>query len=698
MANRIDTTKNDEALQLSIEEKNDIRHKTEFEIVNGHYKTLKLGAIANIIGGFFYVLSLYHQTNTFHLITWYILLVTASMTDILWAMRYQSPHITLEKLHEWRKVFLVIVAVLCLTWSSIGILFVSGSQEQIITLSFLLAVLICFGFSAVTDFTVASISIGCLLLPPIFYRIYIGTHTIITFGHDPAFNIGISLALLVLGFFVLITCYFGQTIVKKFFRLSFENMIYSQKLNNMNKILENRVKERTVELENSLAIVKFQASHDLLTSLPNHRSLLALMEQTIETANQSKKMFALACFSLNNIDKVNEGLGPKFRNIIVKRVAQRFNNLFEKQNNDNAIKYSITISRKDDFLILIESITHPEMISHYVEILFSILKEPLQVEEKIIKLTASIGVSIYPKDGKDINTLIMNAGSANLRASQHGGNNIEIYHSNNNADLLRQLDIESQLDNALKNHEFVLQYQPVIDAQSGKVSSAEALIRWESPTLGMLSPNEFIHLAEMNGMIVPIGLWVFKTACHELKKWHDHGFKDIKMAINLSYKQLQHKNIVTELKQIITQSNIDPRFIELELLERQAFLSDAIPVINNLKSLGISISIDDFGTGYSALSSLKFFLVDKIKIDKTFVQDIATNSDSRNIIINTISLAKGMHASVAAEGVETEHQFHFLQSHGCDMIQGYYFSPPLDSDAFLNLLNNPAALATKIHP
>lgn len=686
MANGIELKSIQGNTDLNEPEKKEIETKIDFEIVNGHYKTLKIGSIANVIGGFFYVFFIFGQVNTKILLTWYLVLITASFADILWARQYESSEITLRTLHAWRKGFLPIIAVLCLTWGSIGILFVNGSnQQQIITLAFLLAVLISFGFTTITDFTLALISISCLLVPTILYRISIGIHSIVTLGHDKDFSIGISLALWVLGMFLIVVSYMGKNVVRKFFRLNFEINIFSRKIANMNKILEKRVKERTAELESSLTLVKFQATHDLLTQLPNSRSLIDYLENTLERAARDKSMFAVIIFSLNGMTKILDGLGPQACDIIITRVAQRFNTLFATQANSNIF---VTISRRDEFVLVLNPIANEKEIEITINELFSILKDPFHLENQTIKLSASVGLSIYPKDGFDVNTIMMNADIAKIRAGERGGNSYNFYDAIQNANLLRQIDIEYQMHNTIKNKELKLHYQPIIDVDQNKIVCVEALIRWFNPKLGLLMPDEFIHIAETNGMIVPIGLWVFKTACKQLVEWHQKGFTDLKISINLSYRQLLQKHVVAKLIDILAQTKLSPHYVELELLERDTFQHDAIPILNQLKGLGVTISIDDFGTGYSALSSLKLIQIDKIKIDKSFVQDITTNSDSRNIVITTISLASGMNTLVVAEGVETKEQLKFLQSHGCHLIQGFYFSKPVDGDAFLAILKN----------
>lgn len=676
--------------RLSAREKEEIEHKIDDEIVRSHHSMLKLGAIANIMGGFFYVLFLYKhlgpdQRNDLSI--WYFVLVTSNIINMFWAMRFEADSMQTQ-LYVWRRVFLFILPVICLTWGSIGILFyTNGAQYQFITLVFLLAVLISFTFSTVMEFTIAAISISCLLLPTISYQIYLGIHDFLYAVVSPALNFGVTAAFVVLGIFMLGSCYIGNNLIRKYFRVSFENELLSSKLGKVNEFLEKRVKERTHELEKSLKLVKYQATHDLLTELPNKMLLQEYLHTAIDDAIKNKHKFAVVWITINEIKRINEALGPQTSEVIIKRISQRLQNTFNKEPNkgERLPRYSVTISREDVFIVLIHPIK-PEEIDAKVKFLFSLLKDPVIVENHPVHLTASIGVSVYPRDGLDANSLIMHANSAALHAEQYGGNSIFVYEAGIDSDYTRKLNIESMLHNALQNHEFKVEYQPLIDLKTAKICGMEALIRWYNPTLGKLSPDEFIPIAEANGTIIAIGEWILRTACKQTAQWHAKGFTNLQVSVNLSAKQLQQKGIAQNISSILINSNLKPQYLKLELTESKAFRDDVIPIINEIHSLGISLSIDDFGTGYSAFSRLKLFDINQIKIDKSFINDIITNNDSREIVLNTIALGKRMNIKVVAEGVETVEQVDFLRQHGCDIIQGYYFSRPLDPDAFTNLL------------
>jgi diguanylate cyclase (GGDEF)-like protein len=664
-------------LLLTHSEESEIAQKVEFEITKLHYDMVTLGGLTNIISGLVFTCIFLNQGNLLLLFGWYSALVLTNVVNILWAKHHP---LTVEGLRAWRKIFNYIFAFLCLTWGSIGIFFASGDAHyQLYTNVFLLAVLIGFSFSTAIDFTLAPIGISCLLLPTVVFRIYQGVTDLITTGTDNNLNFGTSIVLFVLGSFLLIVCYIGSKLIKKFFTLSFINVTLSQKLENVNKFLEQRVTERTGELEKSLTLVKYQATHDLLTGLPNSRLLAEEIEKTIKSTRENNNNFGFITFSINELEKIVDGLGHQAGEQVLITTAQRL------QNNGGTTT-SVFISRKDTFVILLNQILNLEQIEQETKKLFSILDEPVFIENKPIKLTASIGISIYPQDGTNVKSLFMNADAAMLRAKQHGGNSFNIYKSEINAEIAKSLELETYLHAAIKNNEFILQYQPVVNALTGQVLGAEALVRWKSPKFGMVPPDKFISLAESNGVIIPLGEWVLRTACKQMHAWHQKGFPSLKIAVNLSAKQLQQDNFVSLVTKVLEETQFNPKYLELELTESAVFLSKTILVFSNLKKMGLCLVIDDFGTGFSGLSNIKLFDIDKLKIDKSFVNDLLTNADSRTIVTNTISLAKKLKIPITAEGVETKEQLKFLQKQNCDFIQGYYFSKPLDPDAFFDFI------------
>lgn len=675
---------------LASNEITQIESNVSHELHSTQCKMVKIGGLLNSLTAASIVWFLYSHVNHTLLITWLFAIVLSNCINISFAYYYQHKRIPPDKISPWRIKYHIILAILSLAWGFIGIIYPSGDLTyQIYTISFLLIGLVGFGFGTITDFTASLISITCLAAPSIFYRLYLAFHSAISAGSDPNLNIAFSSSLLILSIFLVITCYLGYKLITRFFRLNFINMFLTKKLENINKILEERVKERTVELEASLKHATYLATHDVLTNLPNRRLLLVSMKSAMRLANKDQKSFAITFFSINEVEKINDAFGHKIGDYVIQTVAQRLQKALDiAKEKFPQIDFYLTLSRKDEFVILIYPTSHTEEIEKISHILFSTLEQFLKTKHHSIKLTACIGTSFYPKDGRDIKSLLMNADAAMFRGKKQGGNALNIYKPEINADISKQLEMETDLHNAIKNDEFLLHYQPFIDLKTGKICGMEALLRWHHPTLGFIPPTIFIQLAEANGMIIPLGDWVLQTACTQVKAWIKQGFTDLKIAVNLSAKQLQEKNFVQKIINLLDEIDLNPSNIELELTETEAFKDQMIPILKQLKSIGFDLSIDDFGTGFSGLSNLKLFTIDKLKIDKSFIEDIDKNEDSKTIVFNTIALAKKMKITVLAEGVETYAQLKLLSSHGCDMIQGYYFSRPIDADTFTKLLAN----------
>ena len=662
-----------------------IDKKVDSELNKILLKMIRIGGTANFLSGILVVLILSNYIPLSLLIKWATTLFILNAINIFYAFYYEHSLSHAQGVISKSNIYHFILAALCITWGSMYVLFASHNPlYQLYTTVFLLAVLLGFSFGSMPDFISSIISIICLLAPYMAFHIYFGVRSIALGNYDPNLHFGFAACLLILGIFMLVACYIGNRLIKKFLQLNFINVVLNKKLENANQFLEDRVKERTIELEKSLELVKYQATHDLLTNLPNHAYLVDAIETAIKTANTNNSLFCVIFFSLNEIDKINDGLGHRASTFTIQTITERLRKIFKVSLKN--VRYTITLSRRDEFVILLEYIRSFEEIEPLAEKIFSILEESVAIEKVALKLTGSIGISIYPRDGKNTISLLMNADAAMVSSKQWGGNKLSIYTAEINADLSNQLNLSSHLSDALKNNEFKLYYQPFIDLSTGKICGAEALIRWESPIFGLVSPTNFIYLAESNGMIIPLGEWVLRTACKQTKIWHNEGFTSFKMAINLSAKQLQQKNIIEVVADILKKINLDPKHIELELTETEAFKEEAIPVLKQFKKMGLCLSIDDFGTGYSGLKNLKLFSIDKLKIDKAFVQDINKNIESKKIVENIITLGKTMGINVLAEGVETKEELDFLRKSGCNMIQGYYFSPPIPADDFTEIL------------
>lgn len=666
----------------------DIEQQIDFELDKTHYSIIKVGAVANTLAGIFVIWILHKQTSLSLLISWYAILILINLCNIFWANHYENTKVTANDLRTWRLLMRFIVGSICLTWGSIGVIFYSADiLYQFYIVTFLQVVVLAFAFSTVIDFVTTATSLSCLVVPTAIYRFYLAVHSEISGGNNIVINIALGTSLLILGAFLIATGFIGYRLLRKSIKLSLENVALNKELENANRFLEQRVKERTQELENSLKLVTFQATHDLLTNLPNNRLLLEYLQTAMGDASNNKTNFAVACFVINEIERINDAFGHRAGDTIIKLIAKRFQNLFDDASQKiNLTKYIITLSRKDIFVILINPI-EPLEIEQKAKALFKVVEEPVYIENNNIKLTASIGVSLFPQDAQSADSILMNSDASMLYAKQRGGNELHIHQSDLSVSLQKQIELESNLHQAVKKGTFLLQYQPIIDLRNKSIVCAEALVRWRSQSLGLIPPDEFIPLAEANGLIIPLGEWLTRKACEQLHSWHKLGYRHLKMAINLSAKQLYQKNLIQTILDIINETHLKTEDIELELTEREAFQEGTLSILRSIIDSGISLAIDDFGTGYSGLSNLKLLPISKIKIDKSFIKDVVTNADSQAIVSNTINLAKKINVTVLAEGVETEEQLNFLIQHQCDLAQGYYFSRPVDPDVFLQLLS-----------
>ncbi len=407
----------------------------------------------------------------------------------------------------------------------------------------------------------------------------------------------------------------------------------------------------------------------------------------IERAARSKDQVALLFIDLDNFKNVNDSLGHPVGDELLLKVASRLRSLSRKD--DTVARIS-----GDEFVIILENIHDAQDTVVMAQKLINAFQEPLVVQGHELHITLSIGISIYPRDGDDVQTLVRNADAALYRAKAEGRNDFYYYTEELTASAVERLRIESALRNAVKNQELVLYYQPQISLDTGLIVGVEALIRWQHPELGLLMPNRFINLAEDTGLIVAVGEWVLTTACGQMRAWQQSGYDFGRVAVNVSGLQLQRGDFQKIVNDVLLLTHLDPQSLELEITEN--FIMNkpekAIAILDNLKSLGIQIAIDDFGSGYSSLSYLKRLPVDKLKIDSSFVCDIPNNADDEAIARAVVSLAKNLQLKVIAEGVETREQREFLSDQDCDEAQGYLFSKPLPPGELINLVDQSAEL------
>jgi diguanylate cyclase (GGDEF)-like protein/PAS domain S-box-containing protein len=419
--------------------------------------------------------------------------------------------------------------------------------------------------------------------------------------------------------------------------------------------------------------LKYMAFHDQLTGLLNRRSLLDNLEEEILLAEKSKNEIALLTIDLDRFKFLNDTLGHMIGDEILKKVADRLSSIQSS---------GIKVYRQggDEFILLLQKTNRGE-VARFAEKILATFTNSFYIHSQEYYITPSIGISMFPFDGSDSETLIKNADEALFRVKERGKAHYQFYRSDMNSTLNNIISLETHLRKAIEKQELALYYQPQIDLTTIKVKSFEALIRWNSPELGFISPGEFIPLAEETGLIIPIGNWVIETACKQIKSWNELGHKEIRIAINISPKQFQQTQLVETIKTMIEKYQIKPTSLEIEITEgAMGEKKEIIPILKSLKRLGVTISVDDFGTGYSSLSYLKQFPIDVLKIDQSFVRDILLNEKDAAITSTIIHLGRSLGLEVIAEGVEQAEQVEFLLKANCQKAQGFYFARPLPAE------------------
>jgi diguanylate cyclase (GGDEF)-like protein len=421
--------------------------------------------------------------------------------------------------------------------------------------------------------------------------------------------------------------------------------------------------------------VRHIAFHDDLTSLPNRLMLNQRLDQALGRHRRAGTQLASLFMDLDRFKVINDSLGHEVGDVLLRQVADRLR--AQSREGD-------TIARMggDEFVVLVENQASVSDISACARRLADELSAPYLLGEKACHVTLSIGISVFPSDGNDSQELLKAADVAMYRAKQMGRNNYQYYLPSMNVHTLERLELESDLSHALERGEFLLYYQPRVEMATGLITGTEALLRWKHPHRGLVSPLDFIPLAEETGLIVPIGEWVLATACAQNKAWQDQGPTKLSVAVNLSARQFTDPMLLPKLTRIIRASGMDPSSLELEITESAAMSHGecTIAVLENLKSMGVRIAIDDFGTGYSSLAYLKRFPIDTLKVDRSFIGDIPNDSGGMKITRAIIAMAHGLKLNVVAEGVETAAQFKFLRTQCCDAVQGYFLYRPLPVD------------------
>jgi diguanylate cyclase (GGDEF)-like protein len=447
-----------------------------------------------------------------------------------------------------------------------------------------------------------------------------------------------------------------------------------------------RSMQYSIERKRYQVQLEHQANYDSLTGLPNRNLLHDRMGQAVY-AQRKPRSLAVVFIDLDNFKFVNDSLGHGTGDRLLKGMAERLRQVLREGD---------TVARLggDEFVLILNDQGGEDVIFRALQRIMAEVSRPMVVDGHELTLTCSAGVTLYPQDGRDVDTLLRNADAAMYRAKEHGRNNVQFYTSEINARISERVALENALRRALERRELVLHYQRKIDVGRGALAGAEALLRWNHPEWGLLPPERFITLAEETGLIVAIGEWVLREACRQARAWLDAGLAPGRISVNLSPRQFRQENLVRMVSRILEETHIEPRHLELEITEGTVMhnVTKAVATLHGLKSLGLELSVDDFGTGYSSLAYLRDFPIDTLKIDRSFVREIgsgrggADGEDEGIIARAVISLGHALHLRVIAEGVETEAQLRFLQRHGCDEVQGFYYGEPVPPEEFERLL------------
>jgi diguanylate cyclase (GGDEF)-like protein/PAS domain S-box-containing protein len=423
------------------------------------------------------------------------------------------------------------------------------------------------------------------------------------------------------------------------------------------------------------------AYHDALTDLPNQVLFKDRLKQAIALSRRNDHMQAVLLLNLDRFKTINDSLGYTAGDRLLQSVAQRLT---------SCVRESDTVARfgGDEFAVLLTQIPRAQDAANVARAIKQALDQAFIFEDQEIFVSSSIGISMYPHDGRDTAGLLKTAGVALDRAKVQGGNTFHFYTAGGTTRALKQLVLESNIRSGLERSEFFVQYQPQVDVRGFHLVGMEALVRWQHPSFGVLYPGEFVSLAEESGLIIALGDFVMRVGCAQNKTWQDKGLQQLRISVNFSARQFQQATFIADVSHILKETNLDPRWLELELTESSIMKDpeEAIEKLHELKLMGISVAIDDFGTGYSSLNYLKRFPIDTLKIDKSFVADVCKDPHDTAIVRAIINLGHALDLTVIAEGVETKEQLQYLSALECDVVQGFLFSKALSAKAFEELL------------
>jgi diguanylate cyclase (GGDEF)-like protein len=427
--------------------------------------------------------------------------------------------------------------------------------------------------------------------------------------------------------------------------------------------------------------LEYQATHDNLTGLANRALLVDRLQQSLQFAERSQRIVAVLLLDLERFKIVNDSLGHSQGDELLREVALRLN---------GCVRQCDTVARLggDEFVVIFAEVAEIDDIGHLAKEIIATLGVPYKLEDGEIHLTASIGISTFPRDSQVPEILIRNADIAMYRTKDEGGNNFTFFAPEMNVRARERLELDGDLRKALAQKEFLLHYQPKVDIASGRIIGCEALVRWQHPTRGLIVPNMFIPLAEETGLIVKIDSWVLGEACEQIQEWLKEGLAPVKVAVNMSAKHFIQSDLVHQIRETLARYTVDPRLLELEITESTIMANPtrAAETMQRLKEIGFSLYLDDFGTGYSSLNYLRRFPVDGLKIDRSFVHKVAVDAGDAALTSSIVAIARNLGIATVAEGVETWEQFDFLAACRCNALQGYLFSKPVPAEEFTAML------------
>jgi diguanylate cyclase (GGDEF)-like protein len=427
--------------------------------------------------------------------------------------------------------------------------------------------------------------------------------------------------------------------------------------------------------------IEFHAYHDVLTHLPNRKLFTDRLRQALNHAKRGGKSVAVMFIDLDHFKTINDTLGHTAGDELLLEMAHRLR---------DCVREDDTVARLggDEFTIILSDLRHPEDALGVAQKILETVQKPMSIGATPIATSASIGIALYPVDGADAESLLRNADSAMYRAKEAGRNTYQLCTDEMKRRAMERLSIESRLRVAIRDEQLILAYQPQINLVTGRTIGVEALVRWNDPERGIIQPSTFIGIAEETRLIVPLGEWVLRTACMQTKEWHERGAGPLRVGVNLSARQFQQQDLVQMVRSALDEANLDPSALELEITETTAMQNAdvSVEVLRALREIGVGISIDDFGMGYSSLNYLRRFPINAVKIDREFVNDLATDDDDAAIVSAVIGMARSLRLRVVAEGVENAAQFAFLRSRKCDEAQGFYFGRPVSADELTDSL------------